>query len=126
LVTGLAMAYLPDQRNYGPSWQRVLMVDMAGLAGAVFASAVELCARQGSYCANSSAEFTKGTARFALAGAGLGLVAGWLLTMNYDKGMETHASRLALSFLPLPGAVPVQSAMGTGELVPGLLSQGRF
>jgi hypothetical protein len=131
LVTGLAMAYLPDQRSYGPTWQRVLMVDMAGLAGAVFASAVEICSGKDQYgdqkyCANASAEFTERTARFALVGTGLGLVAGWLLTMNYDKGVETHPNRSTLSFLPLPSAVPVQSVTGTGELLPGLLSQGRF
>jgi hypothetical protein len=127
LVTGLAMAYLPDQSKYGPSWQRVLMVDMAGFAGAVFASAVELCSGgSNKYCANSSAEFTERTARFALVGAGLGLVAGWLLTTNYDQAAESRPSGPALSFLPLPGAVPVQSQTGGAELLPGFLSQGRF
>jgi hypothetical protein len=129
LLAGLAMAYLPDQRQYGPSWQRVLMVDMAALAGGLVASAVELCTRESSHCANDSAEFSERTARFALAGAGLGLLTGWLLTTSYDKTADpqpTQPSRPALSFLPLPGAVPVQSTTGVAELLPGLLSQGRF
>jgi len=128
LVAGLTMAYLPDQRNYGPTWQRVLMVDMAGLAGALFASAVELCSRQESYCANESADLNSRTARFALVGAGLGLAAGWLLTTNFDDANRSRSTRLTpgLSFLPMPGAVPIQSKTGTAELVPGLLSQGHF
>jgi hypothetical protein len=127
LVAGLGMAYLPDQRQYGPSWQRVLMVDLAGIAGAVMASAVELCSRQtDSYCANNAASLSSRTARFALVGAGLGLFTGWLLTMNYDQNNELRPSRPTLGFLPLPGAVPVQSLTGTAQLLPGFMSQGRF
>jgi len=32
LVTGLALAYLPDQRLYGPSWQRVILIDLTAVA----------------------------------------------------------------------------------------------
>jgi hypothetical protein len=128
LAAGLAMAYLPDQSKYGPSWQRVIMVDLAILAGGVFATTIELCSRRSDIsCANSTDTQLDGrTARFALAGAGLGLVAGWLLTMNYDRVRETRPDLAPLSFIPLPGAVPVESVMGTAELLPGLLSRGRF
>lgn len=126
LLAGLGMAYLPDQRQYGPTWQRVLMVDLAGMAGGILAAAVELCSRSDSYCASDATAFKTRTARFALAGAGIGLITGWLLTMNYDQNNQARPSRPALSLLPMPGAVPVQSMTGTGELLPGLLSQGRF
>jgi hypothetical protein len=132
LAAGLAMAYLPDQSVYGPSWQRVMMVDAAGFFGVVFATISELCSRTSSlngesvHCADSSATLNGRTARFALVGAGLGLVAGWLLTMNYDQVREARPELPPLSFLPLPGAVPVQTLSGTAELLPGLLSQGRF
>jgi hypothetical protein len=131
LGTGLAMAYLPDQTKYGPSWQRVLMVDMAGLAGAIFASAIEICTRTDDagkrvYCANETTKMDRRTARFALIGAGLGLASGWLLTMNFDPEPQTRTNLPPLSYLPLPGAVPVQSVTGTAELLPGLLTQGRF
>jgi hypothetical protein len=130
LAAGLAMAYLPDQSQYGPSWQRVLMVDMTVLAGAIFASAIEVCTRtdQGArvYCANTDTRMDRRTARFALIGAGLGLASGWLLTMNFDHDTRTRSDLPPLSYLPLPGAVPVQSVTGTAELLPGLLAQGRF
>ena len=130
LGAGLAMAYLPDQSVYGPSWQRVIMVDLAVLSGAIFATTIELCSRDSGSslsCANdTNAQLTGRTARFALAGAGLGLVAGWLLTMNYDCPGEPRSDLAPLSFIPLPGAVPVESTMGTADLLPGLLSHGRF
>ena len=134
LATGLAMAYLPDQTVYGPSWQRVLMVDLAGVAGAVFATTIEFCTRKSTvagktvrvHCANEDTTFNGSTARFALVGAGLGLVAGWLLTMNYDRNNQARPAPPFLSHIPLPGVVPVQSMSGTAELLPGLVSQGQF
>jgi hypothetical protein len=130
LATGLAMAYLPDQRAYGPSWQRVIMIDMAGIAGGLFASAIELCTRTegGSriHCANTEATLNQRTARFALVGAGLGLLTGVLLTMNYDRESQRRPEFPLLSLVPLPGAVPVESLAGTTELLPGLLSHGQF
>lgn len=128
------MAYLPDQGVYGPSWQRVIMVDMAGLAGAVFATTIELCSRTTTvgnetvhvHCADSSTTLNSRTARFSLVGAGLGLFAGWLLTMNYDHDRAAQPVRPLFSFIPVPGVVPVESTLGTPELLPGLVSQGRF
>lgn len=130
LGAGLAMAYLPDQRVYGPSWQRVMMVDLAGLAGAVIATAVELCTRPGvNYCATPESNSTgslERTSRFGLVGAGLGLAAGWLLTMKYDSPSQRQQDPGLLSFLPLPGAMPVESPDGTAALLPGLTAHGRF
>jgi hypothetical protein len=131
LAAGLAMAYLPDQSVYGPSWQRVIMVDLATIAGGIFASAIEICSRTGSYCAdsnndNSKTTFNNRTAQFALAGAGIGLFTGWLLTMNYDRNREKRPERPLYSLMPMPGVVPVQSTVGTAELLPGLISQGSF
>jgi hypothetical protein len=126
LATGLAMAYLPDQRGYGPSWQRVMMVDLAGVTGAVLATAVEVCSRKASYCADNTGNVDRRTARFALVGTGLGVVAGWLLTMNYDRAHHSQNEMPMLSLIPLPGAVPVETTAGTTELLPGLTAHGRF
>ena len=46
--------------------------------------------------------------------------------MNYDKAREVQSERPLLSAIPMPGVVPVQSTTGAPELLPGLLSQGRF
>jgi hypothetical protein len=130
LAAGLAMAYLPDQTVYGPSWQRVLMVDLAGVAGAIFATTIEICTKGSDiHCGDQTQDNNKlngRTARYALVGAGLGLVAGWLLTMSYDHNNQERPAPPLLSHIPLPGVVPVQSPYGTAELVPGLVSQGQF
>jgi hypothetical protein len=126
LAAGIAMAYLPDQHIYGPSWQRVLMVDLAGLAGAVFATTIEMCSRHNIHCADDNNSMNSRTARFALAGAGLGLIGGWLLTMNFDHNREGQSERPLLSAIPMPGVVPVESPTGAPELLPGLLAHGRF
>ena len=134
LTTGLAMAYLPDQSVYGPSWQRVLMVDLAGVAGAIFAATIEICTRgkNNIHCADqdpkdpNKTRLNDRTARYALAGAGLGLITGWLLTMSYDHNNQARPAPPLLSHIPLPGVVPVQSTSGTAELLPGLISQGQF
>jgi MFS family permease len=126
LAAGIAMAYLPDQHVYGPSWQRVLMVDLAGLAGAVFATTIEMCSRHNIHCADDNNSMNSRTARFALAGAGLGLIGGWLLTMNFDHNHEGQSERPLLSAIPMPGVVPVESPTGAPELLPGLLAHGRF
>jgi hypothetical protein len=133
LGAGLAMAYLPDQREYGPTWQRVLMVDMAGLAGTVFATTVELCTRKRDnnvriHCASEEKTIlNQRTARFALVGTGIGLIAGYLLTMDFDQDSKTSRSeRPPLSFIPMPGVIPVESSTGSAALLPGLLTQGRF
>jgi hypothetical protein len=131
IATGLALAYLPDQRSYGPSWQRVIMVDLSGIAGGLLAAAVEFCSRPSdadgkNYCANSKGSLKDRTARFALVGAGIGLITGWLLTTNYDQGIEPRPRLPGLSLLPLPSAIPIQSTTGGAQLLPGLLAQGRF
>ena len=112
------------------------MVDLAGVAGAIFATTIEICTRtSGStsiHCADqdpndpNKTRLNDRTARYALAGAGLGLLTGWLLTMNYDHNNEAGPAPPLLSHIPLPGVVPVQSPYGTAELLPGLVSQGQF
>lgn len=126
LGVGLALAYLPDQSVYGPSWQRVVLIDLAAAAGAFAGGLVEICfvnADGSKFC--GSPNMSARTARYALAGGAIGLVTGWLLTIAYDKATEGGSERRAPIALPMPSAMPVQT--GTGySLVPGLMSQGRF
>jgi len=130
LVTGLGLAYLPDQRAYGPSWQRVMLIDLAAVAGGFAGAIVQACVsgRKNGFCgsAEDSAEFWPNMARYALAGAGVGLAAGLLLTWRYDKHHEDLAQGRPARGVPLPSALPVQTTDGRWALVPGLVSQGQF
>lgn len=131
LAAGLALAYLPDQIQYGPTWRRVVLIDLAGAAGMVFgalASTVDSCLGPSAPADGAECQF-KGdqqTAGYALIGEGLGLFAGWLLTRNYDRTYDTPSERSVAHFIPIPTALPVSDRKGGATLVPGLAAQGRF
>ena len=125
LVTGLGLAYLPNQRVYGPSWQRVMLIDLASVAGGVIGALFQMCVSgRSGVCGNP--EVGPEMARYALAGSAVGLAAGFLLTLRYDKHSDSVAQRRPARGVPWPGALPVQTADGRWALVPGLLSQGQF
>jgi hypothetical protein len=124
---GLGLAYLPNQKVYGPTWRRVLLVDLAGAAGLFAGALVETvgrCASSGGTC-----EFRAEprTSRLALLGGGVGFVAGWALTRNYDQtGRAKPAASPGALLIPVPSALPVMGRDGRLTLVPGLGTQGRF
>jgi hypothetical protein len=128
LGLGLALAYLPDQRAYGPSWQRVILVDLAAAAGA-FAGAIPDTIAQctmNQRC-DFDSEANNRTARLALLGGGLGLAAGWFLTRDYDKNSQAPSERTGLvGFIPTPTILPVADREGRVHALPGLAAQGRF
>ena len=127
LVTGLALAYLPDQRLYGPSWQRVILIDLAAVAGGFAGALVQMCVSgQTSTGFCGSAQIGPKMARYALAGSAVGLATGLLLTWRYDKHSDNLAQGQPVHGVPLPGVLPVQATDGRWALVPGLVSQGRF
>lgn len=136
LATGVALAYLPDQRQYGPSWQRVFLVSLAGVAGSFFSGVLEICTRKNigsvgeKFCSAASSDpnvrLNGRTARFALVGTGVGLLGGWLLTLNYDKETRVRDPEDRLPPLPMPGVVPIESATGGAGLLPGFIARGRF
>jgi hypothetical protein len=131
LGAGLALAYLPDQRMYGPTWRRVLLIDLAtaagGIGGALF-KIVGQCLQTES--SDKPCEFESGngqpTARFALVGAGLGLAAGWLLTRQYDTGQTPPSERSPAVVVPVPTVLPVPGHDGRLRVLPGLAARGRF
>jgi hypothetical protein len=129
LGTGLALAYLPDQRSRGPSWKHVLLVDLA-TAGGAFAGAVattvnKCLTRPGGGTSGCRFASDQNTARFTLAGGALGLAAGLFLTRNLDRDDHSGPERHQTSLLPLPSVMPVEGRSGP-TLVPGLAAQGRF
>jgi hypothetical protein len=86
LVAGLLGAYLPDQSHYGPSWKRILLIDLAAAAGAV-AGGVGGCVADVQGCLNRTppSETARSSAALAaIGGTAVGLVGGILLTRHFD------------------------------------------
>jgi hypothetical protein len=127
LLTGLGLAYLPDQRVYGPSWQRIMLIDLATVAGGFVGALVQACSAHGGN-SNGCGDLEVGPdmARYALAGSLVGLGVGWVLTMKYDKPSDASSDRAPAGAIPMPGPMPVQTSDGRWQMVPGLVSQGKF
>jgi hypothetical protein len=116
LAAGLLAAYLPDQSRYGPSWKRVLLVDLAVGAGAL-AGGVAGCVANGK-CLNTAPDddaraIAAGT---ALAGGVVGFVGGYFLTRHVDDdGQPTSVVASTLTLVPTispgGGALPGLAAM---------------
>jgi MFS family permease len=85
LVAGLLGAYLPDQSKYGPTWRRILLIDLAAAAGAV-AGGVGGCVADVNGCLNTNPDDqARGSAALAaIGGTVVGLVGGILLTRHFD------------------------------------------
>jgi hypothetical protein len=120
LGVGLLAAYLPDQSKYGPTWKRVLLVDLAAGAG-MLAGGIAGCVANTDKCLVGDASPTARaiSAGAALAGGALGLAGGILLTRHVDDDAQTGstmASTLTLMPTPAPG----------GGGLPGLTAMGAF
>ena len=126
LAVGLLGAYLPDQSRYGPTAQRVLLVDLAIAAGAVAGAtfgcvAATACLNSGSKPADTDeARATASTA--ALAGAAIGAVGGVLLTRHYDD--DRPDAKPASATTPLVMMMPMRDP--SGNMVPAFAAMGFF
>jgi len=114
LVAGLIAAYFPDQTKYGPTWKRVLLVDLAVGAGAL-AGGVAGCVANGA-CLNEPPSQTDRaiSAAAALAGGVVGFAGGYLLTRHTDDDSQapsTIASTLTLMPTFAPGGFQGLTAM---------------
>ena len=118
LAAGLALAYLPDQSVYGPSWQHVMLVDLATAAGAIGGAVFDVlsrCIQEGGACEfeTTNDEDRRRIARSALIGGTLGLATGWLLTRNYDEGKDAPPlERSTISLMTMPTLFPVEVRRG--------------
>jgi len=94
VVAGVLGAYLPDQSRYGPSWQRIILIDLAVGAGAL-AGGIAGCVKDTDYCLlkDPDPSHRASAAAAALGGAVLGLVGGIFLTRNVDEGRGDPAKR---------------------------------
>lgn len=123
LAAGIAAVYWPNQSDAGPSWQRVVLIDLTVAAG-VFAGAVVGTIPNCTSRPACKFEDTPTTTKLALAGGILGFVGGWLLTEGMDE--RARARQTAANWLPTVSAMPTQNADGSWRVTPGLAAQGRF
>ena len=123
LAAGILAAYLPDQSRPGPSWKRVLLVDLAVAAGAI-AGATFGCVSNPSCLKGTPGEGDRGIAAgAALLGGGLGLAGGILLTGSVDDGVS-DSGRPAPTSMPVATFAPVRDA--AGAMAPAFAAMGSF
>ena len=127
LAAGLLGAYLPDQSHYGPTWQRVLFIDSAAAAGAI-AGAVFGCVGNVEGCLraqNPSEEARSIEAWSALAGAGVGAIAGVLGTRSFaEEGPDGRTTADSHATIPMAMVIPTRDASGAS--VPMFAAMGSF
>ena len=111
-----------------------MLIDLATAAGAIGGALVDVLGAVPAARAERELQLriqrARGTAGASPArrssAAALGLIAGWVLTSNYDKGRNTPPlERSTVSFITVPTLFPVESPAGT-RTVPGLAAGGRF
>ncbi|HXI57467.1 MAG TPA: hypothetical protein VNO55_15480, partial [Polyangia bacterium] len=121
LGAGLLGAYLPDQKRYGPSWTRVLLIDLATVAGTVGGGIAGCIAVANCLLDYPTDDARAKSAMAALAGGALGLLTGVLVTRNVDQNNDptprtpTSASSTVTiipATRPQGGVVPLLSAIG--------------
>ena len=128
LLAGLIGAYAPDQSHYGPTWQRVLFIDLAAAAGAI-AGGVFGCVFNVNGCLkaqNPSDEARAIEAWSALGGAGVGAIAGVLGTRRFQDEMPDGRTTgdSASATMPVVTVAPMRDA--TGGVVPSFAAMGSF
>jgi len=122
LAAGLLGAYLPDQSRYGPSWKRILLIDLGAGAGAL-AGGVGSCVALVNDCLKKetpNADARAISAWVAIAGGGLGALAGILLTrdMDEDTGPPPSTPMPIVTYAPMRGTA--------GGTAPGIAAMGFF
>jgi hypothetical protein len=122
LAAGLLGAYLPDQSRYGPSWKRILLIDLGAGAGAL-AGGVGSCVALVDDCLKAETPRTDAraiSAWVAIAGGGLGALAGILLTRDMDEDTGPPPST------PMPVVTYAPIRQTTGGTAPGIAAMGFF
>ena len=125
LVAGLIGAYVPDQSTYGPSWQRVLLVDAATLAGGVAGATIGCVANPSCLRQNPADGDRAIAAGAALLGGAIGLVSGLANTRGSQDGPPPDAARATgAASLPVATVVPMRDA--SGATFPAFAAMGSF
>lgn len=121
LAAGLLGAYLPDQHDYGPSWQRVLLVDAAVVAGGVAGATIGCVANPSCLNQDPNDRDRAIAAGAALFGGALGFVGGVLATRHVGEGPPSPDPS---SSMPMASFTPMRAA--DGSTVPGVAAFGTF
>jgi hypothetical protein len=124
LAAGLLGAYLPDQSRYGPSWQRVLLVDAATIAGGVAGATIGCVANPSCLNQNPNDRDRAIVAGSALLGGGIGLVSGLVLTRRDEGSPPPPDDTAATPQLPIATVVPMRDA--AGGTIPAFAAMGTF
>lgn len=120
LAAGLLGAYLPDQSRYGPSWKRVLLIDLGAGAGAL-AGGVGSCVALVDDCLKAKTPLADAraiSAWVAIGGGALGALAATLATrdMDEDTGPPPTSPPPIVTYAPMRdsngGTAPGVAAMG--------------
>ena len=127
LAAGLLGAYLPDQSHYGPSWKRILLIDLGAAAGAV-AGGVGGCVADVNGCLVKTPvepQARRDAALAAIGGAIVGLVGGVILTRHTDDDPNTSPApadkpKATLTTTMIPLRAP------DGSYSPGIGAFGTF
>ncbi|HVZ71768.1 MAG TPA: tetratricopeptide repeat protein [Polyangia bacterium] len=102
LAAGLLGAYVPDQSKYGPTWRRVLIVDLAVGTG-MLAGGITGCVANTDHCLlgepDNQARAIVGAS--ALAGGAIGLVSGLVLTRHFDDDTSAPSGPSSITVAPL-------------------------
>ncbi|HEY4393421.1 MAG TPA: hypothetical protein VGP64_05140, partial [Polyangia bacterium] len=123
LAGGLLGAYLPDQSKYGPSWQRVLLVDAATLAGGVAGATIGCVANPSCLNQDPKDRDRAIVAASSLLGGAIGLVSGLVLTRG-DEGSPPPPDSQAATRLPIATVTPMRDA--SGATIPAFAAMGSF
>jgi hypothetical protein len=124
LAGGLLAAYLPDQSKYGPTWKRVVLVDLAVGAGMIAGGTFGCVANYHCLTNPDSLPADRAVAAgTALAGGVVGLIGGVLLTRHVDDDKADSPSR---STAPMPVATFAPMRDAAGNTSPGFAAMGFF
>ena len=121
LAAGLLGAYLPDQHEYGPTWQRVLLIDAAVIAGGVAGATIGCVANPRCLNQDPGDGDRAIAAGAALLGGVVGFVGGVVATRHVGEGPSPTDPSPSM---PMATFAPMRTA--DGSTAPGVAAFGTF
>src|SRR6185312_1632279 len=115
LAAGLLGAYLPDQHEYGPTWQRVLLIDAAVVAGGVAGATVGCVVNPSCLNQDPNERDRAIAAGAALLGGVVGFVGGVVATRHVGEGPSPNDPSPSM---PMATFAPMRAA--DGSTAPGV------